>query len=288
MENNELEKNDVIDEEMETEEDLDVFTDTEEESSEEETSTEETSTEEKGPEKKSFTDEELNNYVDDIVKKKLGRNEDKIRKEYKSLENQLGELETILTNGLGVDNLPEAINHLKGYYKEQGVDIPDYKPKLSDREEEAIAEYESNRIKNAGIEEVKAEVDRLAAIGTNKMTTREKMIFMNLASFRKTQENQSRLKSIGVSEDVLNHKDFNEFASKFNGNVDITEIYSMWDKTQDKEPISRIGSMNNNTTNNKSKIKDYYSQKEAERFTEQDYKDNPELEKVVINSMTKW
>ena len=85
-----------------------------------------------------------------------------------------------------------------------------------------------------------------------------------------------------ISKDVLDSTEFNNFASQFVSNVPIKQVYDMWTKTQPKPKVEQMGSMKNTSTKT---IKDYYTPEEARRLTNADYDNNPELEKIIENSM---
>ena len=92
---------------------------------------------------------------------------------------------------------------------------------------------------------------------------------------------------IGVTEDVYNSKDFMDFASKFNSNTPIKDIYDIYNKTQSKKEIRTMGSMRN-TEPADNGVKDFYTPEEARKFTLKELNDNPALFKAIENSMRQW
>ena len=136
-------------------------------------------------------------------------------------------------------------------------------------------------------EEVVEEVDRLAELGIENMSAREKQVFKELAEYRQNAERSNELSKLGVTEDVYNSKEFKDFASKFGTNTTITEIYEIYNKMQPKKEVRTMGSLKNNSTNDTG-VKDFYTRDEALKFTKKDFDNNPELFKAVEKSMLKW
>lgn len=228
---------------------------------------------------KTYTEEEVNQ----IVGKKLARNTAKIRKEY---EKKYGELETVLKAGTGKEDVGEMTNTFRQFYEQKGIQIPK-EPTYSARDIEALAKVDASDIINAGLDDVIEEVDRLADIGLNNMTDREKAVFKELAEYRKTAERGRELAKIGVTEDVYNSKEFKDFAGKFSSNTSVTEIYEIFNKMQPRKEIRTAGSMTS-ATQTDTGVKDFYTRDEALQFTKADFDKNPALFKAVEQSMRKW
>ena len=228
---------------------------------------------------KTYTQEE----VDEIVGKRLARNTAKIRKEYNK---KYGELENVLKAGTGKDNVVELTDTFRSFYEQKGIHIPS-EPTYSGRDIEVLAKAEADDIISAGFEEVVEEVDRLAELGIENMSAREKQVFKELAEYRQNAERSNELSKLGVTEDVYNSKEFKDFASKFGTNTTITEIYEIYNKMQPKKEVRTMGSLKNNTTNDTG-VKDFYTRDEALKFTKKDFDNNPELFKAVEKSMLTW
>ena len=90
-----------------------------------------------------------------------------------------------------------------------------------------------------------------------------------------------------VSKEVYESKEFKDFASKFNQNIPIEDIYDIYSKTKPKKEIKPMGSMTNKTSDDGT-VKDFYTRDEALRFTKEDFDKNPALFKAVQESMLKW
>lgn len=241
--------------------------------------TEETMGEQIAPAPKTYTQEE----VDEIVGKRLARNKAKITKEF---ERKYGALEEVLKAGTGVESVEEMTDTFKSFYEQKGIKIPD-KPAYSQKDIEVLAKAEADDIIRYGFEEVVEETDRLAAVGVQNMTAKEKAIFKHLAEYRQGEERSRELSKIGVTEEVYNSPEFKAFADKFNPNTPISDIYDIYNKTLPKKEIRTMGSVKNNTSENGT-VKDFYTRDEALKFTKKDFDKNPALFKAVSDSMSRW
>ena len=234
---------------------------------------------------KTYTEDELNAKVNEIVGKRIARKEAKIRKEY---DRKYGELEEVLRAGTGkeYDNTEDMTGYLKDFYGKKGIKMPD-KPRYSDSDTAILAKAEADDIISAGYDEVVEEVDRLAEIGVANMTAREKAVFKALAEHRKATEEARELSSLGVTEDVYGSADFKKFASQFNPTTPIKDVYNIYRQTQPKKEHKTAGSMKQ-TPQASSGVKDFYTREEAMKFTKADFDNNPALFKAVEASVPKW
>ena len=232
---------------------------------------------------KLYTEAEFNAKLDEVLGKKIARKEAKIRKEY---DRKYGGLEEVLRAGTGKQSVEEMTDTFSEFYRSKGVDIPQ-KPSYTAKDIEVLARAEAAEIIAAGDEEVVEETDRLAALGVDKMTARDKAIFKVLAEHRQNAERSRELGKLGVTEDVYNSEEFKAFASKFVSGTPIKDVYDIYTKTKPKKEIKPMGSMKSNTPT-ESGLKDFYSYEEAMKFTKSDFDKNPALYKKVQESMTKW
>ena len=228
---------------------------------------------------KVYTQEE----VDAIVGKAKARVKAKTQREY---EKKYGDLEEVLKAGTGKENVEEVTDTFRDFYTKKGIVIPQ-KPRYSAKEETILAQAEADEIIGAGFDEVVEETDRLAQLGVENMTPRQKAVFKVLAEHRQNQERGRELSQIGVTEDVYGSAEFKTFASKFASGTPVREIYDIFSKTQPKKDIKPMGSMTN-TVQEEDTVKDFYTPEEARRFTKRDLDRNPALFKAIENSMLKW
>lgn len=232
---------------------------------------------------KTYTEAEFNAKLDEVLGKKIARKEARIRKEY---EKKYGNLEEVLKAGTGKDSVEEMTDTFTKFYESKGIKLPE-KPSYSDRDIELLAKAEAADIINSGYDDVVEEVDRLTELGVENMTAREKAYFKTLAEYRQNTERHNELSKIGVTDDVYNSKEFQEFVSKFNPTTPIADIFSIYSKTQPKKEIKPMGSMTNKASESGT-VKDFYTRDEALQFTKADFDKDPALFKAVQNSMLKW
>ena len=228
---------------------------------------------------KTYTQEE----VDAMMGKRSARIEKKVRKEY---ERKYGDLEEVLKAGTGKEDVGEITNTFRQFYTNKGIQLRQ-KPTYTDEDIKVLAKAEAEDIIRNGYDEVVEEVDRLAGIGFEKMTAREKAVFKTLAEYRQGAERGNELSKIGVTEDVYNSKEFTEFASKFNPKTPIKDVYDIYRKTQPQKEIKPMGSMKN-TASDDDGVKDFYTPDEATKFTIEDLNKNPALEAALWKSARKW
>ena len=227
---------------------------------------------------KTYTEAEFNAKLDEVLGKKLARREAKIRKEY---DRKYGGLEEVLRAGTGKESVEEMTDTFAKFYESKGIKLPK-EPSYTDKDIEVLARAEANDIINAGFEDVVDEVDRLTELGIENMTAREKAYFKVLAEHRQSTERQNELAKIGVTDDVYNSREFQDFAGMFKSNVPIAEIYKQYTKTQPKKEIKPMGSMKQSQA---AEVKDYYSPEEIAKLSMDELKD-PHTWETVRRSMT--
>lgn len=258
---------DAIDEEEENEDNSENDTESSQEKSE-----------------KNFTQDELNSIVQDRVRKMNNaskRNEQQIRNEY---ENRLADIENILNAGFGTNSLDDGLKRIRELCDEKGIEIPKRTAQYSKSDLEILANVSAQEIINDGYEAVENELSRLTKKGTDRMTDKEKLIYLKLDDEKKILDARKELKSIGAKDEILNDSKFNEFADKFAGSkFSMKEIYEMYMKeNKPKEKATPIGSMKNpNPKEKKTRI----TEAEYDRMTEKEIEENMDL---IRESMQYW
>ena len=228
-------------------------------------------------------DSAVNSKVNEVLGKKIARSQAKIRKEY---DRDYGELIDVLKAGTGKESVGEIRDTFKEFYAKKGIQMPS-KPSYTAKDIETLARAEADEIISGGFDEVIEEADRLKEIGFDKMTARDKAVFVALTNHIKDTETSRELAKLGVTEEVYNSREFREYASLYKSDTPIAKIYENFAKEQPKKELRTMGSMKNNSSNDNG-IKDYYSPEEARKFTKKDLDDNPALMAAIEKSMTKW
>lgn len=237
-------------------------------------------TTEETPKAKTYTQEE----VDAIVGKKIARERAKAKKE---TERKYGDLETVLKAGMGKEDIGEITQELRDFYVDRKkINIPQ-KPSYSADDVAVLAKADAEDIIRGGFDEVVEEVDRLAAIGAANMSARDKALFKQLAEYRQSEERARDLEKIGVTRDVYESDDFKAFASKFNANIPVKDVYDIYRKSQPQKDYKPMGSMKSTSASDHG-VKEYYSPEEARKFSRADLDKNPALVEAIRRSMQKW
>ena len=243
----------------------------------EETEVEETPT-------KTFTQEQLDAIIADRVRRERNtssRSEANIRREY---EEKLADIENIIKAGFGTNNLDEGLTRITELCKNKGITIPERKSSYSQNDLEVLANHAASEIIADGYDAVDLELKKLANKGVDRMTSREKLIFTKLNDTKKVMDSEKELASIGVKPEILQSKEFKDFADKFTGSkFSMKEVYEMYAKeTKPKPKAKPIGSMVNN---NPGKVKDFISEAEYDKMTDKEIEANMDL---IRKSMQKW
>ena len=228
--------------------------------------------------KKLYTEEEMNQRVDELLAKKIARKTNQIEREYRK---KYSKLENVLNAGLGTKTVEDATEQLTEFYTNKGITIPN-EPSYSERETEVLANAEANEIISLGYDEIKEETDRLAGIGVDNMSNRDKIIFQKLASERTKMEQEKELASVGIDKTKLEDEEFKDFRKKLSSDLSLKEQYEMFLKFKPKKEVKKIGSMKQGA---RAKVKDYYSPEEIDRLTDEEL-DNPAVWEAVRKSMT--
>lgn len=229
-------------------------------------------------EERKFTQAEVN----EMIRQNVSRREAKLRKQFERDNQRYRDLEDVLRAGTGKESVEDMTGTFREFYEKKGINVPK-KQTYTDREVEVLAQSEANEIIGLGLDDVVEELDRLKAKGAANMDAREKRVFQTLADHLKTAEESRELEKIGVTSDVYNSKEFREFAGKFNPNTPITDIFNIYNKmTKPKKEVRTMGSMKNSQT---PKVKDFYTEEEISRLTEDDLNDE-EVWNAVRRSMT--
>lgn len=287
-----MDEDEMLEQTNETENDETLTSEEEEEKVEENDAKDETETEEsednssgeKESEKK-FTQEELDFIVKDRVRKAdkaSKRNEESIRQEY---ENKLSEIENVLNAGFGTKSLDEGIDRIAKICEEKGIEIPKRAvTQYSNDDLQILANAAAQDIVNDGYESIESELSRLTKKGTERMTEREKLIFLKLKDEKNKLDARKELKSIGAKDEILESKEYNVFADKFAGSkFSPKEIYEMYMKeNKPKEEAEPIGSMKNPNPKEKKK---YISEAEYDKMTDKEIEENMDL---IRESMQHW
>lgn len=227
-------------------------------------------------------EERANKLFEEKVEERLVRDRlSRERKQSKELA-KYRQLESVIKAGLGVDNLDDAISRTSNFYKEQGINIPDYKDSYSERDEKILAKADAQEIVDLGMSEMEAEANRIANIPQEKRSIREQTMFNTLCEKIIEQRQVNELKEKGIKTDVLEDKNFKDFKNKFAFNTPISDIYEMYSKLNAK-PVEKPASAGS-AKNNVGKVEETFSAERINNMTPQElmkYWNNPDFRKVA-------
>lgn len=228
---------------------------------------------------KTYTQEE----VDSIAANKKLAAERKVRKEY---ERSYGPLLNALRKGTGKESVEEITSHLSEFFGGKEIDVNE-RPEPSGDDLNILARADADSIIRLGTDEVAEEVSRLAEIGVDNLSSREKATLNILSDYVKDSDRRSRLRKLGVTDEVINSKEFIEFGSQFNKDTPIETVYKLYEQTHQTEGNKTVGSTKSSPTKDPA-VKDFYTPEEADKFTTEDFLKNPALLQAVERSMQKW
>ena len=247
----------------------------------EEEKEEPTQDEEKG---KFYTDEELNELVNEIADRRVARK----MKKYEQQMAKYKDTENVLKSQIGGENIDEVNANLRKIYEEDGRTLPKEYKYENDRDLYILGRNDAEDFIKDGLEATEEEANRLARIGYKNLNAREQSLFNALCENITEIKNEKELLKLGASKDLLQDKDFVEFKKQFNVETPIKNIYELY--INNKKPVKEVktpGSLVGKSNSNNG-VKDYYTYEEASKFTREELESNPELFKAIENSMSKW
>ena len=234
------------------------------------------------PEKK-YTDDDVNRIVG--KKKELTRKQ--MEQEFASRNKETDELLAILKAGTGKETVGDLKEAFAEYYKNNGVNVDTPKAQsYSKRDLDTLARADADEIISLGDNEVAEEIDRLTNLGNDNLSEREKTTLELLSKHKVHADKMKELKEIGISEEVYNGTDFQEFAAMFDSKTPLSKVYEIFASTKNQKNVKPMGSVK--TTSAPTAVKDYYTPEEAKRLTTADFNSTPGLLEAVEKSMLKW
>lgn len=279
LNNEELLENDVPETSEENLEEVNIST------SEDEGQIQETTQEVENPNQDDIEkqiEERANKLFEEKVEERLIRDRaSRERKQNKEMA-KYKQLESVIKAGLGVDNLDDVISRTSNFYKEQGINIPEYKDSFSERDEKILAKADAQEIIELGRNEMENEANRIASIPADKRTTREKTVFDTLCKELINMKDIDDLKAKGYKTEILSTKEFNDFRNRFNVNTPISDIYEMYSKLNVK-PVEKPASAGS-AKNEVGKVTETFSAERINNMTPQElikYWNNPDFRKVA-------
>ena len=227
-------------------------------------------------------EERANALFEEKVQKRLARDRASRERKYNKEISKYKQLENVINAGLGVDNIDEAIKRTSKFYREQGIDIPEYKDEEAIKRERRMAKLEAEDIIELGQADMEAEANRLAELyKNNQLSDYEKIVFQTICEKLTEDKETQALQKKGVDPAILKDENFKKFKDQFNLATPITDIYDMYQlKAKPIEKPATVGSVKSeNTINNNTLTLEKISKMSPQEMAK--YWDNPEFKRLV-------
>lgn len=214
--------------------------------------------------------DDFTNTFDDKFKKSWAKEKSKIERENAKKD----ELINLIKSQTGADSMEELLDLS---YEQYEVERP-----TSTKDDEILGKHDAKELLELDdYEEIENEANRLSQINRN---ARENAEFMELASYlqgKKTElKRKNEIKEAGLDENILNDPKFNDFLSKFNEGVKISDAYDLFQKINPKQEPFNTGSLQDKKTTNEEA---YFTKDEFMALTDEDLK-NPIIYKKAMES----
>ena len=234
------------------------------------------------------SEEEVPEYTKSQVKKMMEKRLGRMSNSYQKKEERL--LSVLKAGGFEGNNLDELTEELISNYKEEGIEIPEYRSNsngLSDREQEALAKLDAEEIIEMGD---LAMENRFAELYEKpNRTLREEKEMEAIGREASLKNARKELTKLGLdAEKMLNDDKFIEFASEMSSDVSIGKIVKYYQKINGDLPQKPKSTGSVKSKGSNSAVKDFYTPEEAQQFTRKELDENPALYKAICDSMTKW
>lgn len=220
--------------------------------------------------KKVYTEEEFNSKLNSKIESRFKREQKKHEKEMEPYK----KLVSILHAGGFNGDISQISENLTKAYKDQGVEIPEFRSGLTDSEQKALAEMDAKEVIEAGEDEMRERFTELYR--KPQRTVREEREMYLIGKEHSKRLAKKDLLEMGANPDeVMNDPEFIDFASKMGPNVSTKEIYKYFQKLKGNIPQkpARAGSVKSNESDD-GKID--YSSMSSKDFQK-------ELDKVLNN-----
>ena len=189
------------------------------------------------------------------------------------------EVVDLLMEQTGANSVDDLLNNA---YKQYGVEKPE--PTRNTKDEERLGKLDAQDILSLEDNHIVAEANRLA--GIDKRTPREEAMFMELGAYLTNKEKQEKLnqeiKENGFDEKIVSSDEFKSFASKFNENTSLKDIYEIYSNSHSK-PKQKPFSAGSAKGKDVKEVGEFFTEEEFLALTAEDLK-NPNIYKKAMNS----
>ena len=181
-------------------------------------STQEVQSEESEPKSHSrmYTEEEYQRAINKIIARERGNKE-------KEINPLLATLKAVGFDG----KTPQEVNQkLRQNYKDKGVNLPDYKENMSEREQKALAKLDADEVIELGEQAMQERFGELyRKYKENNISIREQEEMNLIGKAHSIRLAKKELLSVGADPNIVESDKFKKFAQRYADNVSVKEIY---------------------------------------------------------------
>lgn len=241
---------------------------TEEQQGQEEVEVTEDSTEdqEQEPEKqhsRMYTEEEYQRAINKIIARERGNKE-------KEINPLLATLKAVGFDG----KTPQEVNQkLRQNYKDQGVELPEYKESMSEREQKALAKLDADEVIELGEQAMQERFGELyQKYKQNNISVREQEEMNLIGKAHSVKVAKKELLAVGADPNIVESDKFKKFAQRYADNISIKEIYEDYKEKYGVKPTKPASAGSVKTTHSEAQVN--YNEMSNEDFEK-------ELQKVI-------
>lgn len=218
---------------------------------------------EQKPHSRMYTEEEYQRAINKIIARERGNKE-------KEINPLLATLKAVGFDG----ETPQEINQkLRQNYKNQGVDLPEYKESMSEREQKALAKLDADEIIELGEQAMQDRFGELyRKYKENNISVREQEEMQLIGKAHSVRLAKKELLTVGADPTIVESDKFKKFAQRYADNISIKEIYEDYKEKYGVKPTKPASAGSVRTTHSETQVN--YNDMSNEDFEK-------ELQKVI-------
>lgn len=183
---------------------------------------------EQAKQQRTYTEEEYQRAINKIIARERGNKE----KELNPL------METLKAVGFDGATPLEINEKLRKSYQEQGVELPEYQQKLSEKEQKALARIDADEVIELGEQAMQDRFGELyKKYKDNNISIREQEEMELIGKEHSIRMAKKDLLSIGANPNVVESDKFKNFAKRYANNISVKEIYEDYKEKYGDKPV---------------------------------------------------
>lgn len=183
---------------------------------------------EQAKQQRTYTEEEYQRAINKIIARERGNKE----KELNPL------METLKAVGFDGATPLEINEKLRKSYQEQGVELPEYQQKLSEKEQKALARIDADEVIELGEQAMQDRFGELyKKYKDNNISIREQEEMELIGKEHSIRMAKKDLLSIGANPNVVESDKFKNFAKRYANNISVREIYEDYKEKYGDKPV---------------------------------------------------